>query len=296
MLLRRTTMATAACTLALAALPTATAAAAAGTAARAALTCKGGVIGFSQDGHLVNRGVTNKKVIADNLSTNTVAFNPTGFTFQGGTQVDGGFEQLMTTINTDGQARTIRVLYGPDNGPATITSVANMRNRNFDGRLLAGSGSSKDFILDKAGTLKLYQTYAETTGRLFWAKPVVVRRNLGGLTSLVFFGRLTVDGVKKDILWATTRHGALLQLQVPARQVTKAKVIVVKKRGFKNVTGISPSACNKTATIGSLVALQGTKNQAHFYTIKNQTHPLASNLVDHGLFPAGNDWNITPVM
>ena len=108
-----------------------------------------------------------------------------------------------------------------------------------------------------------------------------------GLTTLAWDARTSVGGVKTDLLWATTKAGALKQIQIPVEDLSGSKVIMVKRTGFKDVTALSASFCNDEATHASLIAIEATNNRARWFTLEDQTTPETSNLINHGLIGKG---------
>jgi len=292
MLIRRSLLATAlvAGTMTAATSPTASAE----IHVRAGLSCATDVLGFTPKQKFRYRSVENNKVLINRRSDNSLPFRPTSATFVKGGKIDETtWRDTFATLNSDGKPRLVQVETHSADDTMTLTHEKMKNSSSFPGRLVADSGNPRhEYIVDREGNLERWVIHRTDEGRLSWDDPVLLSRKMGNLTTLTWRSRYEIGGVKKDVLWATTRAGALMQLQVPAAKPKALEVTVVKKHGFRNVTGLSAGDCNRKVVMGSLIMLEPSKNRARWVTIANEAAPRAANVRDRGLVEAELNWRL----
>jgi hypothetical protein len=276
------------------ALTTVVPATAADVSARSGLRCEGLVVGFDSAQRLVMRTFENRAVLRSRRADTAVPFTPSSMSFVYGEHVDETTHRnTMATLTAEGRPRVVRNLSYTDSDSIVVTTEKMLNPAGFNGRLLADSWTNKDFIVDRAGNLKRWQMYRDTeTGRLFWDDPILLSRDMARLKTLTFHSRYTIGGVKKDVLWATTKAGALLQLQIPVGRPKALRVTTVKRSGFKKVTALSSGWCNNRPFIASLVVIEPGENRARWITVRDQARPKASNFVDHGRVARDLNWRL----
>jgi hypothetical protein len=268
---------------------------AANVSERAGLNCPVGVRGFTSDGRLVSRSLDNDTVTSDKISANALSFRPRAISGVGGREIEGGFEESFTSISADGRTRVITLTQLAAEETTTV-SVTPMRNRNFYQRLLVSASGYYEYMVSGRGVLNRWTTAQDARGRIFFTNPVLVRKGLGNLKTLTYSWTMRIDGRKTDVLWGTTKQGALVQLQIPVRNLGKSELRTVKRSGFKDVTGLSASFCNQNPAHLTFLAIEAGNNRARWFTLRNQVSPKAANLVNHGVVAAGVNWRIRAVI
>ncbi|HET7736916.1 MAG TPA: hypothetical protein VFK52_13135 [Nocardioidaceae bacterium] len=257
----------------------------------AGLTCSTGVRGFTADGKMVSRGFANATLKSDKISGNSLPVVPRGISILSGKEIEGGFSETYTSINPDGRARLITLTQLTASETTTV-SAKNMKNSGFYQRLLTSADSYYEYMVDGRGVLRRFTTTQDQRGRISFEDPVVVRRKLGSLKSLTYAGAMRINDLRTDLLWGTTKKGALVQLRIPVKKLGQSSLRVVKRGGFADVTGLVPSYCNNKVSHVSLIAVEAANNRARWFTLRDQATPKAANLVNHGLIGEGLNWRI----
>lgn len=257
-------------------------------------TCSGFVSGFDGDEHAVERRVEDGRVTQVEQSRDR--FGPwsvrSASVWSSRSVGTNSVEIVYAVLGSDDRPRWVRVT---DPDTTTTTQPLRIDATRFRGeltdRLIAQAHGYYRYTLDRRGELVRRTTYQTSDGHLYYGGAHVLLDGLRGLTTLTAasLDRVVLDGRKTDLLWATTRDGALLQVQVPAH--ARARVVTVAPTGFEGVDGLSPMNC--TASDETMfVAVDRQPGTARWYTITDWTHPSAANLVDHGDVVAERPWHL----
>lgn len=254
-------------------------------------SCWTGVTGVASNGKLVERTVHGTKVTETKTSATAFPVPAESIVFLRSTQISGGYTQHLH-VYVPGRRPAIVDVTSLDASPNLTATVAGHYKSAFGGRHIADSGSYYAYGLDASGNLKRWTRFQDGGGNLYFGAPRIVARGQGGLKTLSYQWSFKKDGVWRDVLYGTTRAGALKQFQVRWNAPAKPKITVLRKTGFANVTGLSMSACGSSASYASLIAIDRTHNRARWYTLRSSFTPKSSNLVNRGLVAPGADWRL----
>jgi hypothetical protein len=269
-------------------LPARTAAPSAAAAAK--ISCGTQVVGVTNNRTLILRDLNNDAIVGEKTATRALPFKPSSMALAWAKDTQRGYNLGVRTINPHGRP-TILTVKAVDGRPHVTYTSDRMLNRSFSPRAFAGSASFYVFTTTR-GVVKRWTSYHNRRGQLFYDDPVVVTKNAPAMATLSYALRKRVDGARSDILWGTTKSGALVQMRVPVTHPDRAKIIVVKRRGFAEVTGLSLSFCGGHAASLSIMAISKSNNNATWYTLKKQFSPRATNLTKHGLAGVGANWRL----
>jgi hypothetical protein len=298
MRLRRMPSAVAASVVALAALQTGIAAASPSLemapAKRAGPQCSTQVAGVDASRHVVLREIQNRELLADKRTAGALPFDPTALGFHGYKDTTTGYKEGFTAIVPGQSPRLINVRQLDGRSRLTFTTEK-MRMRSFSPRLLATSGGYYNFTVTPPGVLKRWTLFVSRSGQRYYGSPRRVLRGVDHLATLAYAFRKKVDGIESDYLYATTDSGGLVQLRVPVDRPSQARKTTVKQHHFKGTTDLSLSYCDTPSTL-SLIAVNATDGEARWFTLSDQFHPRATNLVDRGLILRQADWALHAVI
>ena len=262
-----------------------------GAAVAATPRCETSVIGVLPSGKLVDRWVTNTALNKDRVSTDPLPFAVNSMVWTGTDKTDGGAVTQINTFTSRARPRNIDVT-GQDSSAALTVKVSKVYARSFGPRLVAGSGRYYVYGVDSRGNLKRWTRQRDSAGNLWFDTPKLVARHMGGLKTLSYSWTYKIDGGWKDVLYGTTRSGALKQVRIPWRRPANAKVTTIKKTGFASYTGLSLSFCNDNVRYLSITAIDRVNNRARLYTLPGALTPRGANLVRRGLVARGSDWRL----
>lgn len=271
-----------------------------GTAADAApvataMHCDTGVIGVLPSGRLMERDVRNTVITGEKKSAPLPYKVDSMYGGVPSDTISGGFVQHFFVHASGRPAKLIDVT---DKTASSILTVGVHLRYHLSpvGRTFTASGRFYTYGIAPNGNLTRWTRFTDNAGHYWFANPKVVRAGMGGVKTLSFmFWFKTDSGVRTDMLYATTKSGALKQFQIPWGAPGKPKVTTIKKTGFAQYTGTSLSWCNASGTIGSIVAVDSVHNQARWYTLAGQYKPSGVNLVRHPLVGRGANWRLHAV-
>jgi hypothetical protein len=263
----------------------------AAAAARAAdsLDCNTQIVGVNAQRKLVFKTVHNNDLTRTKVTGQRLPFDPSGMEFYQYQPIRNGYDLSVTAVRPQGrpQVLTVRQL----NGKRLMSYTAKpMLNKSFTAPLYAGSGGYYVFSASTSGTIRRWTTFRNDHGGVSFGKPQIVLQGLRGITTLAFANRVKVNGVRNDVLYATGRHGALYQVQVPITERERTHVKTVVTTGFRGTTDLSLSTCNGHVSKLSIVAINATDDKATWFTLTDQLAPRAGNLTDRGGVAEGTDW------
>jgi|GEM_PF-4754291 len=265
---------------------------------REALSCHDLVTGFDADGHVVLRFITNGDMAREVVTERSFGFDVLDATMEGVSEgTEGGIDMNIGTISRDGRPRWVYVdVYGePIRGHTSFAQAKPFARRTPQQRLLTEAASYFVYMVDTRGRLNRWTTFETETGPYYYGKPMLIRRGMKGLRSLEWNGTMKVQGRRTDLVWATTRAGALIQIQIPVRKPEKNRVLFVKRRGFADVSGLSAGVCNNDKDIASLVTVERSNDRAKWFTLRRQTAPRSSPLVAQGRVARTSSWELRAI-
>lgn len=279
-------------TAAAVALPVVGAEVAAAPAATAAeLQCSAGVYGFTPKGKLLLRRVRNTTVVSHKSTSTPLSYRVTQLGFMWQDKAAGGYNTHLAAIAADGRPRAL--LIKDRDGSGTLQNSSRlMLNRNFEPRLFTNSGGTEVFALDNLNRLQRLQTYRDDSGRFVFDNSRVVLRRMGGLKTLSFYNRQRIDGVNTDILYATTKTGALKQIRIPVRRPGDARGITVKRSGFGAFNGLVLGLCDGDVSKAFVIGVNARDNLAKSFVLRRAGHPSAANLTLMGRMDRRYTWKL----
>ncbi len=209
-------------------------------------------------------------------------------------QVSGGSRTIMTAYAPGTRPRLLRVTNLEASDTLSVAALKTTYTHAFNAKLVANSGSYYVYAVSTStGNLVRWTRYQDRPGTLTFDTPKTVATGMSGLKTLTYAWTFKVDGGYRDFLIATTKSGALKQIQIPHQTPSTEKQVTLATSGFADVVGISPSFCNDNPRHLSMIAINGT--QARWWTLGSQTAPTPSGLVDRGLVAGEHDWNLHAV-
>jgi hypothetical protein len=262
-----------------------------GVAVAATPRCETSVVGVLPSGRLVDRWVKNTGLKKNHVSTDPLPFSVTNMVWTGFEKITGGGKYHVNAFGAGTRPRNLDVTRLDASTDLTV-NVTKTYQRSFRPRLVAGSGRYYVYAVNKSGNLKRWTRRHDSAGNLWFDTPKLVARNMGGLKTLSYSWTYKIDGGWKDVLYGTTRGGALKQIRIPWRRPANDKVTTIKKTGFASYTGLSLSFCNNNTNYLSIVAIDRTHNRARWFTMPRALTPCAANLVRRGLVAQGSNWRL----
>jgi hypothetical protein len=257
-------------------------------AARGGLKCAIGVVGFDSGHHIRSDSFTNGKLTDSKTSSNALPFDATAFGFfsSSGTAKRNTLE--LNVVTADGVPR--HVVLQRTGSSLKVGKVKKYQQRGFTPRLFADGGTFYAYTLDGA-TLKRWVLTRYPDGDVRFAQSTKVGGGFGDVTSLQAASYTKVHGVESELLYATTASGQLLQVVVPFKHPSQARVHKLASSGYAGVTELSWSLCNGKGDYHTLIAIDPVGNRATWTTIKHAfTRPKATL---RGDVTGVSDWNLT---
>ncbi len=258
-------------------------------------TCRAEVGGLTSGNKFLSRTVENGKVLKQKLTATSLPYRAGQMGIFSATTISGGWRTAFTVIANDGRPRLLTVTNRDASGTLQYSSKT-MLNRNFQPRLFTNSGGYHVFALDSLNRLQRLTTYRDARGNLVFDNQQLVLRRMGNLKTLSFYNRQKVAGVNTDLLYATTKGGALVQIRVPVRRPGNAKVVTIKRAGFAQYTGLSLSSCGSDRATAYIIGVNATDNVARSYVLVRQAQPSAANLTGRGLVLGRYGWKLHAVL
>jgi hypothetical protein len=263
-----------------------------GTADAAATpSCNTLVSGILPSGRLIERAVHNTRMTDEKRTSGALPYKVDymyGYDYQ---KVYGGYvhHYIAHTAGQPARAFLIKEVTG---SPSLGLMSQGHYQLSPKGRLFADSGRYYTYGVDPSGNLMRWTRFTDNRHDLWFGSAKRVKSGMGGLRTLSFMFTWVSSAGRKDVLYGTTKSGALVQFQIPWSTPAKPKLTTVKKTGFSSYTGLSLSWCNASGTLGSFIAIDKTHNQARWYTLAGQMSPKAANLVRHPLVAPGTNWRL----
>jgi len=214
-----------------------------------------------------------------------------------GDDSQGGIDMNIGTISRDGRPRWVYVdVYGePVRGHATYADAKPFSRKTPGQRLLTEAARSYVYMVDTRGHLNRWTTFKNYDGVFHYGDPKLIRRGMKGIRTLEWNGTLKLHRQRTDVVWATTKGGALVQIQIPVRNPKSARVVVVKREGFGDVSGLSAGICNDDKTVASLITVDRANDRAEWFTLRGQDEPDSSHLFRHGRVARSSSWKLRAI-
>ncbi|HET7736915.1 MAG TPA: hypothetical protein VFK52_13130 [Nocardioidaceae bacterium] len=260
----------------------------------AGIVCNTFVAGVTPDRHILFRDVTNRRVYDEIVSEEARNKMPTAMTYYGARDEAGKRLAEFDVYVPSTRTRRLQASWA-EGGDAFSVKELWTESSFWYSKVAASSGTYYVYGVDYSGRLRQWTRYRNDRRSVFVDTPKTIARNMGGIKTLVFNHSRRFDGVRVDVLYGTTRKGALLQFRIPWRKPENAKITTIRRTGFAKFTGLSTSSCNRTTDHLSIIAINAKANTAKWFTMRNQMKPSGKNLVNRGLIAKDADWRITAV-
>ena len=273
------------------------AAAAPATAATAATAprCLAEVVGLTAGNKFIARRMENGKVLRQKLTATEVPFRAKQMGFFDQATINGGFKTSYIAIASDGRPRVLTIK-DLDASRTLSQSSKRMTTSGFVPRLFTKSVAPHAFALDNLNRLQRLVTYRDSSGNLFFGHAQVALKGMGSLKTLSWYNRQMIAGVNTDVLYATTKTGALKQIRIPVRRPGNARVVTIKRTGFAQYSELSLGACNQDLNIAFIIGVDPGHNLARTYVLRNQARPSAANLTANGRVARNYSWKLHAVL
>jgi len=258
-----------------------------GATARGRLHCEIGVVGFDSAHHVRSDVFTNGRLVQSRTSRETLPFDVTAWGYFDSSGTERRNRLRLNAITADGVPRRVTLNRTPRG--LRIGKVRKYQQRSFTHRLYADGGSYYAYTVD-GGTMKRWALTRFRDGDERFAHPVKVRGGLGELTSLQAGTFGEVHGVESEILYATDTAGRLLQVVVPVKHPSRARVHKLARSGYAGVTELAWSYCGDQRDHHALIAIDPAGNRATWSTVRHAlTRPRATL---RGDVTGVTDWNL----
>jgi hypothetical protein len=261
-----------------------------GRAAKAKLTCFAGVVGADPKGRVRYDTIKNGKVTDSVRSKAKLGFPVTawGYFDVTGTK-SGGSVLRLDAVAKNGVPRQISITQDKKGKITALGSTA-FDQKSFKPDLFAEGDGFYAYTIDN-GVLKQWVTTRLRNGKLKYTKPVKIDNGYDAVTSLQMTYIYKDKGVDKEVAYATTSDGALLQLEIPQKKPQKTKSKVLADTGYAGVTELVSSFCNEDFTYIWLAAIDPVADVATWTTIKDVVGKPKATL--QGEITGGKGWDLT---
>lgn len=259
-----------------------------------AQACRTEFFGVAGNGNLVYRRVDDGRVVNAKRSAKQLSFRATNLAGVGYKKIPGGMRELFVATAADGRPRVLRTVRRAGQKRVAVR-VERFRTRTFSPDLFAAGYGAKRVYTVEGRTLKQYTIRRNRRGRLVMANAQVLRARIGRIRTLSWFNRLKIDGRNQNVFLATTASGALKQIRVPVGQPGDLSVRLVKRRGFRPMTGLSLGLCG-TGTTGMVLGVMAGRDKARWFTIEDVYEPRAKNVTNRGLAARRQNWRLSPTV
>jgi len=202
---------------------------------------------------------------------------------------DTGTVIWTRVVTRDGRPRTLEIRSKDADAENLTVDKTPFAMDGFEPALFTTSFSGAEVFSFSGGNLARWTTYRRSNGSgLYFANRIALRSGLK-LKTVAYAGRPTINRVKTDVLFATTKGGALLTIHVPVNKPANTKVRVVKRTGFRRYTGLSTATCGRA--FGILFIDRG--DLAHMYSITHVLNPSAGDVTREYRVGADFGWSLT---
>lgn len=259
-------------------------------ASKGKLTCFAGVVGAEADGRVRYDSIKNGKVTDSVRSKGKVGFPVTAWGYYDSKVTKAGGRVLqLDAIAKNGVPRQVTITQAKSGKVTAIRSTA-FRQSNFEPDLFTEGYGFYAYTMDR-GVLKQWTLTRLRSGGLKYTTPVKIGSGYADVTSLQVTNIFEVKGVLKEVAFATTADGALLELQIPQKKPRKTKVKQLADTGYAGVTEMVWSICNNDGQHIYLAAIDPVADVATWTTVKNVLGRPKATL--HGEITGGRGWDLT---
>jgi hypothetical protein len=254
-------------------------------APRAHAACQTVVLGFDSDHRLRRDTLVADRVVRTTRSSKGLKAEVTA----------GGFydRSHLDLVSRDGVPRS--VTFRSNRKKLRATQVDKFDQDGFAPRLFAENYTFYAYSITR-GTMRRWGVIRSRNGHLRFVPSGVVGNGFRDVTSLQASVFAKVHGVPSELLYATTRSGALWQIVVPLNGPRRARVVTLATAGYEGTTELAWSACSPRGKDGlhSLVAIDPAADRATWTTV---TFPLTRpKAVLRGAVTGETDWRLRAVL
>lgn len=255
--------------------------------ARAGLVCKTSVTGVDSDNRLVEYTVRNDLVI-DRRSSRPLGFRPTNLGYLDADFTSGGATTRLTATAEDGVPRELRVVKRDDTRTLRVSATA-FSQKNYRPRLFTDAYSFYAYTINHVGVLQRWTAVRLRTDRLSYRYPVTLATNLKNTVALTPASlRSRPDA---DILYTTTKFGALRLLTVPHAAPESRSFRTLSRQGYAGVTELSSSYCNGQDR-GVVIGIDPTAGTATWTVVTDVSSPGRARSDLKGTIRRQVDWGL----
>jgi hypothetical protein len=255
--------------------------------------CRTLVLGVDSANRFLIRYVVGRAVRGDATSVSPLPYDVTdiGAAATTGTHHGANF-QLVAVSNYQPQLLTVQ--YRRTRSDLHVDASAGVETDDFSSDLFASVDAKVPlaYTYNAGGDITRWTMSSDSGGVWSLTDPQVVLRSLAELTTLSAEARARIDGVKTDVMIATTSTGALVRILVPVDDPLKASPVMIARRGFKTTTGLSLSSCNSDPSYLSIIAIDNVANTATWLTVRRQFSARPVSPEWWGRIPGRFDWRI----
>jgi hypothetical protein len=262
-----------------------------GTTDRARLVCITGVVGVDAKRRVRYDTVRNGKVVDATRSNDRLGFRVTGWGLYESVSSDQARQLVLNSVTTRGIPQQVRITLSRK-GRITNLGSRKIRNRSFEPKLFADGYGYYAYVVER-GKLLRYSLFRYPDGHFEYGGKLKIDAGFGDLTSLQVTTYTQIKGVTKEVLYATTEAGELLQLQVPVKKPGRLKVRTLATTGYAGVTEMSWTLCNGDRDHIGLVAIDPAAGTATWTTVKDPYGRPRTTF--RGEITGGADWNLSAV-
>lgn len=250
------------------------------------LDCPTAIFSVDSNGRLGYDEVDNDKVTKSSRSKKKLGFDVTGW---------GYYDSAKRTIKFDavtdqGTPRRVSATVSTK-GKIALTGSTKYAQGTFKPRLFADNYGFYAYTVDKQGKLARWILTRYPNGRVKFAQKVTLGSGFDDLTSLQSSAIYKIKGSEREVLYATTAAGALVQLVVPVKKPTALKQKTLVSTGYAGVSEISWTYCNDKGDYHSLIAVDGTAGTATWTTIKDALDGKPKAVLQ-GPVSGGKGWDL----
>lgn len=255
--------------------------------ARAELVCKTSVTGVDSENRLVYYTVRNDLVI-ERRSSRPLGFRPANLGYLGTDYTSTGSTTRMTATTADGVPRELSVVERDDSRTLQF-SATTFGQKNYRPRLFTDAYSYFGYTINHVGVLQRWTLVRLRTGQLSYRYPVTVATNLKNTVAITPASLKSQPSA--DILYTTTKLGALRLLTVPHERPEDRSFRTLSARGYAGVTELSGSYCNGKDR-GVVIGIDPTAGTATWTVVTDVSSPARARSDLKGAIRRQVDWNL----
>lgn len=256
---------------------------------RGDLQCYAQVVAVDSDQRLVEAYFHNGRIVETYRSAR-LPYDPVGMGHFSSKSTDRATTLKIDAITANGTPRILTATLKKSGSQISVSSRP--LDQHFTPRLFADTFSYRVYTVNDAGVLQRWFLSRYGDGSIRYARGHVIGAGFGSLTALTNYGTLEVNGSLRDVLYATTKSGALKQYFIKVDQPDHLRQKVLKRTGYAGVTGLSTSYCNSTWLRSVVVAVKPASHTATWTTVSHLTDLSRVKASRHGQVTGGGDWDL----